>query len=269
MGERAIAGRSGRRPYEDASAAELVAGLRAENRHAYHEFYRRLAPALHAQARRLLVPREDRWAIVAQLLDDLLLRLTRFRMPVRKSLEDLAVVALRTAVLLERRTDAKHRRLQAEHATELEEDAQSVLASCVSQATIRAARDPLVALIIAEDGRGEADGDPVRALGQALMRELDVVDVQLLEWSSECVPQRTMAEWLGVTHGAVRNRLSKTRLGLRHAALRYAAGLQGSERSRVERFIARATMDDARIRPAATERVDDANGGLAPDDDAA
>lgn len=267
MAEPAKKRKSERRPYELATDVQLVARLRADDRRAFHEFYQRLAPALHAQARRLGVPREDRWLVVTGLLDDLVLRLTRFRMPVRKSLEDLAMVALRSAVFQARRKDERQRRLEREHATELEENWQSVVASCVSEATIRAALDPLVALIVAEEQASETD-DPLRRLARALIAELDLNQVRLLEWSWEGVAQRTMAEWLGTTHTAVRTRLSRLRADLRIAATVWAAGLEGAERARLDRFLARAASADARI-PQATPPERQADDGEAPTDDAA
>jgi len=59
------------------------------------------------------------------------------------------------------------------------------------------------------------------------------------------VPQSVIAEWLGMTHGAVRNRVMRLRARLKDATLQHAASFTGRERVEIEDFF-RRTFPSAR-----------------------
>lgn len=82
---------------------------------------------------------------------------------------------------------------------------------------------------------------PVAVLAAHLDTVLDDGDRQLLGWLGDHVPQRLMAEWLGVGHGAVRMRVSRLRQRLRALAHAFAAMRPPDERLAIERFLQRAT----------------------------
>ena len=231
--------------YEGASDLRLIEGMRAMDAWAYHEFFERLTPLLLEHAQRCGVRREDRWMTVVELLDDLALRLTKLREPVPRSLEAVAMVALRRRLISVRRNEARRRELEGEHASLLP-GGERVIASAASAASLEAsdASGALAPELV------PVHGDAIAALGRALRLELSEDDARLLEWVAERVPQREAAEWLGTSHGALRVRLSRLKTRLRLAARRYEAALGGADREAVATFL-------DRVEGTARERIDE------------
>ena len=243
-----VGGRRG--SYEGASDLRLIEGMRAMDSWAYHEFFERLTPLLLAHAQRCGVRREDRWMTVVELLDDLALRLTKLRQPVPRSLEAVAVVALRRRLISVRRNEARRHQLEGEHASLLP-GGERVIASAASAASL----DASDASGAPGPGHVTAHGvDAIAALGRALRLELSEDDARLLEWVVERVPQREAAEWLGTSHGALRVRISRLKTRLRLAARRYEATLGGADREVVAGFL-------DRVEGAARKRIDDTTQG--------
>jgi len=69
----------------------------------------------------------------------------------------------------------------------------------------------------------------------------------LLSWVSRWVPQSDIAQWLGISHGAARNRVMRLRARLKEVALQHAATFTGRERAELREFFRRtfATTRDA------------------------
>ena len=94
-------------------------------------------------------------------------------------------------------------------------------------------------------------------LARAVEQGLSDDERLLLAWLAARVPQRQIAAWLGVGHGAVRVRVTRLRARLRDSALRHAYRLDGEERRELDRFfrridIAVAGPSDSRQLPATT-----------------
>ena len=61
----------------------------------------------------------------------------------------------------------------------------------------------------------------------------------ILSWVSRWVSQRQIAGWLGISHGAVRNRVMRLRACLKEVALQHAASFIGREREELAEFFRR------------------------------
>jgi DNA-directed RNA polymerase specialized sigma24 family protein len=109
----------------------------------------------------------------------------------------------------------------------------------------------VVTALVSEAGMRDAhsDGGMDRApacvrrgvlrLGAVLDAALSDDERQLLTWVSEHVPQRVIAEWLGVSFVAARQRLSRLRRRLHALADRHVATLDAAERAEVEAVLHR------------------------------
>ena len=109
----------------------------------------------------------------------------------------------------------------------------------VSQAALRESQGP------------GADRTPastaVERLASMVEEGLTAEEELILSWVSRWVPQSDIAEWLGITHGAARNRVMRLRARLKDVALQHAATFTGRERSELADFFRRtfATTRDA------------------------
>jgi DNA-directed RNA polymerase specialized sigma24 family protein len=93
-----------------------------------------------------------------------------------------------------------------------------------------------------EDPRAPA---ALEHLVDLLDQELTDDERQLLSWLGSWVPQSEIAEWLGISHGAARNRVMRLRERLKRAAIRCAAELSIAERRELERYLRRMFEDTA------------------------
>lgn len=211
---------------------ELVARLRAGSERAATELFARFAPLLREEARRRRVPPPHDAELAGDVLASAAMLLRRAGAAVPRSLAGYLVAALRRRALnlvrAERRAAAREAALEGE------------LASRVDPAPTG-------------DEADASPAAPLLALAAHLDATLDDGDRQLLHWLGDYVPQREMAAWLGVTHGAVRTRVSRLRQRLRAAAARWAATRDAPERRAIERFLQRVApaLPDAPSTPTA------------------
>ena len=68
----------------------------------------------------------------------------------------------------------------------------------------------------------------------------------LLSWVSRWVAQSDIAKWLGISHGAARNRVMRLRARLKEVAFQHAATFSGREREELREFFRRTVRGDAR-----------------------
>ena len=236
-GQEASAGADER--YENAPDGSVVAGMRARDPWAYHEFFERLVPVLLEHAHRGGVRREERWMIVVELLDDLAIQLTQLRQDVPRSLEAFAVIALRRRLSTIHRKEARQRRIELGAATLLDAIVEPVVLTTTSEASLRASRAHLMKPAHAEDGDPATIRGAVGLLGRAMRMKLSPDEARLLEWVAERVPQAEAAAWLGISHGALRVRIHRLKARIRRAAREYEASLEGAERRAVSSFLDR------------------------------
>jgi hypothetical protein len=190
--------------------------------------YDRLQPMLMREASRLGVPHGERRTLIADTLRGLLLALARRGATRPDSLIAYATVALRHA----RSGEASRRARLARLEWELRQDV------VVHGKDVVQPVEPEVA---------SAPADPpwrhTRVLGSladALQASLTVEEVQLAAWLAEMVPQRDVATWLGITHAAARQRITRLRTRLRRLAGSIAATMSPADQRELDRFFRRA-----------------------------
>ena len=217
---------------------ELVAGMRRDEPEAYQEFFRYYRPLLMAEARRLRIQPALCHEVVDECLDDVAMRLRRYTTAVPRSLVPYLIRALRIHRYALRRRE--RRQFDGERdAQTIEDGAVTPLVSSVSQAALRAGAGP--------DGMCTPASTALERLASMIEEGLSSEEEMILSWVSRWVPQSEIAEWLGITHGAVRNRIMRLRARLKEVALGHAAAFTGRERIELAEFFRRtfATARDA------------------------
>lgn len=226
---------------------ELVEAMRRDDARAFAAFFRAFRPLLMEEARRLGVQPGLRQELVDECLDDVAMGLRQYTRPIPRSLVPYLMKALRIQRALVRR--GERRRADGEDAGAEHADLgvpMSTVAS-VSESTLRASAG--------------ADREPAPAstalerLASMVEEGLSEEEEMILAWLSRRVPQSEIAEWLGITHGAARNRIMRLRARLKDTALRCAARFTGRDREELDEFFRRAY---------AVGRGKDAAGGSAP-----
>ena len=204
--------------------AELVDRLRARDERATRELFGRFVPLLLDQARRGGVDGGERLEFVLDVLSQVVLDLcTRDVMPPRHLGRFLSTVTRRRLI------DRRRRAAANRHVVPLD--------------ALRDAETP-TAPGTPTDAEDASSGGGVPLVLVTLARHLDgfldETDRSILLWLGERVPQRVIAEWLGIGHGAVRMRVSRLRDRLREVARTFVATFDADERVELARFFRRA-----------------------------
>jgi len=114
--------------------------------------------------------------------------------------------------------------------------AERVVREVCSEASIRASAGPA------------AETPPLSPVLERLSRVVDAgisaEERQLLRWVSASIPQRLIAEWLGITHNAVRVRVLRLRDRLMDVALRDASPWKPGERDALYEFFRRSGLSE-------------------------
>ncbi|MEP6731796.1 MAG: hypothetical protein ABJE10_14210 [bacterium] len=100
-----------------------------------------------------------------------------------------------------------------------------------SEANVRASHAP--------DYERSSFSAALNRLASTLSETLSVEERQLLVAVAESVPQREIAEWLGVSYTVARKRLERVRARLIDAATRYMSTLEPSDVRELQRFFRR------------------------------
>lgn len=246
--------------------AQLLADLRRGERHAVASFYRQYQPLLTRQARRLgLAPAECEIAAL-EVLADVALALMGTDAAVPRRLAAYVTVALRHWIEMRHRAESSYRRwctaaagiTVADAATG---DGMASTGSTMTTATAHRASGArhaspdvgsVVESLISESARRASAGldwspAPAHAALVALAARLDEIlredDRLLLVWTSQGVPLRTAAEWLGVSYAVAAKRASRLRARLRVMAITFADSLPPEDRRYLHRFLARASTE--------------------------
>ena len=223
------------------SDTALVTAMRSGSPGAFGEFFQRFAPLLMAYARTLRVSPSECDERVTEFLDEMAMRLARPLVPVPRSLAAYLSSAFRMRARNTRRDRRCREQLQQEYSVDVSGGGERVLAATSSENAIRSSRGP--------GWEPPVLASAVERLALELERGLRDDDRQLLGWLGQRVPQREIAAWLGITHGALRVRVTRLRARLREASLRYAYRLDGADRAEFERFFHR--LDGAAVDHAA------------------
>jgi RNA polymerase sigma factor (sigma-70 family) len=217
---------------------ELVAGMRRDEPEAFMEFFRTYRPLLVAEARRLRVQPALCREMADECLDDVAMRLRRYTTPVPRALAPYLVRALRLHRLELLRGD--RRRLDGERdGAASGDDPSGAAVGSVSEAALRDSAGP---------GHERTPASAaLERLASMVEEGLSAEEEVILSWVSRWVPQSDIAEWLGISHGAARNRVMRLRARLKETALQHVASFTGRERMELIEFFRRtfATARDA------------------------
>jgi RNA polymerase sigma factor (sigma-70 family) len=217
-----------------ATDRQVVAAMQREEIAAMHEFFARFAPMLSREAQRLGARGAAVDEIVVDVLDDVAVALARPDAPLPRSLPGYLTRALRNAMANAERARAR-RRGRSTRAAEATGD--DIVAQAASAASLHAAAGP--------DHEPPRPAPALQRLVAVLEGTLAEDERRMLAWVGEWVPQRLIADWLGISHGAVRVRVMRLRERLRAAAHEYAATLDAAERAVLDDFFRRTAARDA------------------------
>jgi DNA-directed RNA polymerase specialized sigma24 family protein len=209
---------------------DLVAGMRRDEPEAYKEFFQCFRPLLIAEARRLRVQPALCQELADECLDDVAMRLRRYTTPIPRSLAPYLVRALRIHRLALRR-DERRRASGEQGGDTSDNDPDAPFVSALSQDTLRASAGP--------DGERTPASTALERLASMVEEGLSREEELLLSWVSRWVPQSDIAQWLGISHGAARNRVMRLRARLKEVALQHAATFTGRERAELGEFFRR------------------------------
>ena len=215
---------------------ELVAGLRAGHLEAFDEFMRRFQRLVDLQARQLGVPVPERLHWVAELLHDVALTLARSRIPTRVSLAAYLIGACAKRA----RGTARASRLRAVHEraslSDVAATGERAVTGLCSEASLRDARGPGWEPVVLSP--------PLKQLVSALDERLTPDERQLLSWRGQLVPYSQMAQWLGMSRGAVKARVRRLVRRLVDVSLCFGATLDLKDRREFLRFLRRTEVVD-------------------------
>jgi RNA polymerase sigma factor (sigma-70 family) len=198
---------------------EIVVGMRRDDPNAYMDLFRCYRPLLLGEARRLRIQPALCDEIVDECLDDVAMRLRRYTSPIPRSLAPYLVRALRLHHLAQRR-GARRRSTDERAAAAFDTvPTEAAVLSTVSEATIRASAG--------DYAERQLGSTALERLASMVEEGLSEEEELVLSWVSRWVPQRQIAEWFGISHGAARNRVMRLRARLKEIALQHAASFTG------------------------------------------
>ncbi|HJU66173.1 MAG TPA: hypothetical protein VJ596_10875 [Gemmatimonadaceae bacterium] len=231
---------SERERYQLLGDADLIAALRRGEPRAFEEFVSRFHRGVLAQARRAGIPMSERDSWAVELLHDVALQLVRSDVRVNRPIAAYLTGACRNKLQQARRVAARERTRSEMWRTDATEPTGRVVAELCSEYTVRASRNAL---------RDPAStSSVVDRLAHVLDAQLTPNERQLLAWVSSYVPQRQIAEWLGIKHMAAAQRIHRLCVRLREEARRFEESLDDVERAELRRFLRRATPSRMRSR---------------------
>lgn len=208
----------------------LLVKIRRKEPEALRAFTRLVTPILLDQARVLGVDRSDRETVVMAFIDDMLLKLTHTSHMPPRSLLTFVGTSFRNHVADARRADSvRDRRDEAQ--CDLVGGQRVVTATC-SAFALRAALGP--------DEASIQTAIPAAALINLLMRGCTQEQRSLLIWSSQRVPMREIAVWLGISYAAARQRIGRLRAQLARESVRQLPNLDAADRVVMTRLLRRA-----------------------------
>lgn len=213
----------GPRAYRELSDAALMEAMRRDDSKAIDEFILRYEPFLRERGRRAGLHPADADEVLIEVLEDIGAQIASGRFRPSGSLASYLFMAFRNRCL-------RHARVQSERDIALVSEP-APTAAAYSEGSIRASRGPAW-----EEPRLSP---ALERLARRLAGELDDIETRMLVWLSHYVPQREIAEWLGLSYAAATQRIWRLRERLRTAAMRYADDVDSRERRELERFFRR------------------------------
>ena len=208
--------------------ASLIDAMRAGVSEAWAEFDGRFRPLLERYAARVGIPRWEWSLCITEVLDDQALRLVERAGQLPEHLTAYLVRAVRSRFLELKRASLRRERRYA-HAAGPD-------GTILMSEHARRACDPAR---VAEEA---ADlNTPATRFARELSVHLSTEEQQMLAWAAEGVPQRMIAEWLGINREAAKKRIARLCRRLRIAAPAATARLSREERREIDRLLRRAS----------------------------
>lgn len=212
-----LTGRHERRheKYRTLSDEGLVSALKAEESGAYLELVERYQGLAFKFARQFDVHPEQQHEWVSDLLTDVVLLLSKRGAIMPDSLAGYIAGACRNKGYMDHRRESRRQVREAPPTYEIQSSPPS-------------------------DWEPQALSPALKRLVRELEELLTPEERRLLDWSSESVPLRFIAEWCGITRTGASHRINRLRQRLRRLTPGIVASFAAKERAEVERFLARA-----------------------------
>ncbi|HEU4723535.1 MAG TPA: hypothetical protein VFS59_19430 [Gemmatimonadaceae bacterium] len=213
---------------------DIVIAMRRGEAVAFEQYVGRFHRILLDYARRAGVPPGERDELVSELLDDVAIQLMTRSAPLPQNPRMYLLSALRHKLLNRKRGSERRRRVVSEAARAAYADrdpaAGETAAGC-SEEMLRTSRGP------------EWEDAPLPRVLERLAARLSEAlrddERQLLVAVAENIPQREIAEWLGVSYVVARKRLERLRARLTEVAMQYANTLEPDDARELQRFFHR------------------------------
>jgi DNA-directed RNA polymerase specialized sigma24 family protein len=213
---------------------DIVAAMHRGESASFAQFVERFHHILLDYARRAGVAAAERDELVSELLDDVAIQLMTRSGPPPQNPRMYLLSALRHKLLNRKRGSERRRRVVSEAARAAYADgdrAAGESAAGCSEEMLRASHGP------------EWEGAPLprvlERLAGRLSEALGDDERMLLVAVAENIPQREIAEWLGVSYTVARKRLERLRARLTDVAMHYANTLEPDDARELQRFFHR------------------------------
>jgi RNA polymerase sigma factor (sigma-70 family) len=214
------------------SQASFLASVRMGQVTALRQLFLFYSPLLRDHARQLGVPHDERDALVATVLDDVVMQLQDSEL-IPRDLASYLVGSLRNSVRKARRTEARREKRYEDAYTRMPRTGERIVAECHSQYSVREAA-------AADTGDIAPTGEVMGKLAAAAMAALNDVDTRLVVGLSGNMPLRDLAEQAGISYGAARVRVHRLRERLPALAMTLWETLPHTEQRQLDRFFRRA-----------------------------
>jgi DNA-directed RNA polymerase specialized sigma24 family protein len=213
---------------------DIVVAMRRGEAVAFEQYIERFHRILLDYARRAGVAPSERDELVSELLDDVAIQLVSRSGPLPQNPRMYLLRALRNRLLNRKRGTERRRRVVSEAAGASyagRDPAAGESAAGCSEEMLRASHGP------------EWEGAPLPRVLERLAGRLSEAlrddERQLLVAVAENIPQREIAEWLGVSYAVARKRLERLRARLTDVAMQYANTLEPDDARELQRFFHR------------------------------
>ena len=213
---------------------EIVVAMRRGEAAAFERYIERFHRILLDYARRAGVAASERDEMVSELLDDVAIQLMTRSAPLPQNPRMYLLSALRHKLLNRKRGSERRRRMVSEAARAAYGDrdpAAGEMAAGCSEEMQRTSRGP--------EWEDAPLPNVLERLAGRLSEALSADERQLLVAVAENIPQREIAEWLGVSYALARKRLERLRARLTGVAMHYANSLEPDDARELQRFFHR------------------------------
>ena len=213
---------------------DIVVAMRRGEAAAFEQYVERFHRILLDYARRAGVPPAERDELVSELLDDVAIQLMTRSAPLPQNPRMYLLSALRHKLLNRKRGSERRRRMVSEAARAAYGDrdpATGETAAGCSEEMLRVSRGP--------EWEDAPLPNVLERLASRLSEALTDDERLLLVAVAENIPQREIAEWLGVSYALARKRLERLRARLTDVAMHYANSLEPDDARELQRFFHR------------------------------